>query len=385
MEIYKNQKQNLIYCPCRQIFLNLTPEEKVRQEVLIMLTNEMNIPVSAIKTEFPLSRIDKKSKQRADIIVYKRNELGGEEPLIVIETKAENVEITNQTLEQVLSYNKVLKAPFVGISNGNVFELFDTRDGEVKTLRDNTYAYKELIHGNVEYIIPKKMKRLPYNLISYERYLNHLLNVGYISEETDMQLQPFIAELQNYLLCGEIESKNLHPIIIEKVLKNGIYTYGNASGGGYTGYYRSFIVKDNIGNDHLMRVGIFGTSTYKNDPTYSSRLGNTYINVAIDNSGTGSNILQLSIDKYFKLNEENQYEVFHTGRQNGFKNAEVISYIEKHNPNLIKNGKVSLGKLPNSDSISTIEGSEFIENLLNYAYLRGELRKLDKVRKKRKS
>ncbi len=383
MEVYKNKKQKVIYCPCRQIFLNLTPEEKVRQEVLNLLINEMSIPVSAISTEFPLSRIDKKSKQRADIVVWVKDKLGEEVPLIVIEIKAKHIEITDQTLEQVLSYDEIVSAPYVGISNGDFIELFEINNDEIKQLKIDFYGYKELIQGKVEYIIPKKMKRLSYDLISYERYIEYLMSEGYISRETDVLLHPFIAELQNYLLVGEIKVENSQPVIIEKIYPSGIYNYGNASGGGYTGYYRSFIVKDNKGDSHLMRVGVFGTSSYKNDPLYATRLGNTYINVAIDNSGTGSNILQLCIDKYFILSEENQFEVFHTGRQNGFKNAEVISYIEKHNPTLIKNGKVYLGKLPNNDSISINEGSNFIENLLNYAYLRGELRKLSNVNKNR--
>lgn len=384
MEVYKNKKQKLIYCPSRQIFLNLTPEEKVRQEVLNLLIKEMNIPLTAISTEFPLSRIDKKSKQRADIIVWVKDKRGEEVPLIVIETKANHIVITDQTLEQVLSYNEILNAPYVGVSNGDFIELFVINKNEVKPIRIDMYGYKELIQGKVEYIIPKKMKRLSYDLITYERYLKYLLSEGYISEETKVELHPFIAELQNYLLVGEIKGGNSQPVIIEKVHPNGIYNYGNASGGGYAGYYRSFIVKDNKGNNHLMRVGVFGTSTYKNDSLYATRLGNTYINVAIDNSGTGSNILQLCIDRYFVLNDENQFEVSHTGRQNGFKNTEVISYVEKHNPTLIKNGKVYLGTLSNNDSISINEGSHFIENLLNYAFLRGELRKLSKVNKKRK-
>lgn len=383
MEVYKNKKQKVIYCPCRQIFLNLTPEEKVRQEVLSLLINEMSIPVSAISTEFPLSRIDKKSKKRADIIIWVKEKLGEEVPLMVIEIKAKHIEITDQTLEQVLSYNEIVNAPYVGISNGDFIELFETNSDGIKQLKIDFYEYKELIEGKVEYIIPKKMKRLPYDLISYEKYIEYLLSEGYISEGTDVMLHPFIAELQNYLLVGEIKGGNSQPIIIEKVHPSGIYNYGNASGGGYTGYYRSFIVKNNTGDSHLMRVGVFGTTSYKNDPLYATRSGNTYINVAIDNSGTGSNILQLCIDKYFILNGESHHEVFHTGRQNGFKNAEVIAYVEKQNPALIRKGKVYLGKLPNNDSISINEGSDFIENLLNYAYLRGELRKISKVNKNR--
>lgn len=384
MKIYKSKNQKSIYCLSRQRLLTLTAEEIVRQELLEILINDMEIPASSIKTEYPLSKMDSKSKQRADIVVWEETKSGEEVPLVVFELKAKHIEINDQTLDQVLSYNEILKAKYVGISNGVDTKLFEVINNIPKLLVNDLYNYKELIEGTVEYATHKKMKRLSYDLVTYDRYHEHLLNEGYISEATESSLYTFIAELQNYLLAGDINPENTSPVIIEEVKSYGSYSYGNASGGGYTGYYRSFMTNNLKKNNYLIRIGIFGVGAYSNNELYGSRLGGTYLNVAIDNSGTGSNILQLRIDKYFKLNGKGMFEIVHNGRQNGFKNIEVIEFVKKHNPNLIKNGEVYLGELPSNKSISESEGSRFIENLINYAYLRGELKKSKVVKKKKK-
>lgn len=384
MKIYKSKNQKSIYCPSRQILLHLTPEEKVRQELLKKLINDMEIPASSISTEYHLSKKDPKSKQRADIVVWEETKSGEKIPLIVFELKANHIEITDQTLDQVLSYNKILKAQYVGVSNGIDTILYELKNNIPIPLVHELYNYKELIGGRVEYAKRKRMKRLSYDLVAYDRYHEHLLDEGYISEATESSLYTFIAELQNYLLIGDIYPGNNSPVIIEEVKSYGQYSYSNASGGGYTGFYRSFITKNLKRNHNLIRIGIFGVASYSSNELYGSRLGGTYLNVAIDNSGTSSNILQLRIDKYFKLKDKDMFEIVHNGRQNGFKNTEVIEFVKKHNPNLIKNGEVYLGELPSNKSISESEGSRFIENLINYAYLRGELKKSKIVKKKKK-
>src|SRR4051812_20564750 len=119
MKTYNNKNKKLLYCPCRQMFLQYTPEEEVRQNLLQYLINDMEIPVDSISTEFPLSHIDSKSRQRADIVVWSRDREGQEIALLVLELKAEHVHLTDQTLDQVRSYNKILKAKYIGISNGS--------------------------------------------------------------------------------------------------------------------------------------------------------------------------------------------------------------------------------------------------------------------------
>lgn len=184
MKIFKNNKKKLIYCPCRQIFLQLTPEEEVRQNLINLLINDMKIPAESIDTEYPLIRIDYISKQRADIVVWSKNRNGNRVPLLVLELKAKHIELTDQTLEQVKSYNEILKAKYIGVSNGEYVELYEVNEDKIIPLVDNLYTYSELIKGNVEYTEFRKMKRLTYDLVSYNRYTNYLYNEGYIGEGT---------------------------------------------------------------------------------------------------------------------------------------------------------------------------------------------------------
>jgi hypothetical protein len=187
-------------------------------------------------------------------------------------------------------------------------------------------------------------------------------------------MHPFIAELQNFILCEQIQPSNQYKTTIIRDLSTGIFTYGSASGGNFTGYYRSFIVEDLDQNHAIYRVGVFGTGKTVNDPKYGNRKGITSLNVSVDDSGTSANILQLNIDQFFHYDKEKKvYEVTHNGRRNGYKNAEVLEYVQKYAPELIKAGKIYLGTLPVNRSINTNDGSEFIERLLTYANIRDKL------------
>lgn len=376
MKVYKNKVKKLVYCPCRQMFLRWTPEEEVRQKLIEFLISDMKIPSESISTEYPLSKINPNSKQRADIVVWARGNRENERPLLVLELKAHHIEITDQTLEQVKSYNDILKAKYIGVSNGVTVELYEVEEDGIKPLENNLYTYSELIRGKVEYTEFRKMRRLTYDLVTYDRYLTYLYEKGYIGGGTPVEMYPLISELQNFILCGDILLRNRFEVSIIQDLSNGYFSYGNASGNGYTGYYRSFILKDEKGNHDICRIGIFGTDNLMDDPVYGNRKGNTYINVAFDNSETSSNILQLNMDRFFIYNEQQDcYEVEHNGKRNGFKNIEILNYVEKNEPSLIRDGKVYLGILPANKTIDINEGSDFVERLINYAYIREKLRR----------
>ncbi|MBD8069748.1 type I restriction enzyme HsdR N-terminal domain-containing protein [Bacillus sp. PS06] len=383
MKIYKNGRKKLIFDPCRQILLQYTPEEEVRQKIIEVLIEDMKIPRDTISTEFALSKVDSTSKKRADIVVWHKDRDGNEHALIVLEIKATHIELTNHTLEQVKSYNEILKAKYIGISNGQHMQLYELKNGNTVPLTNELYTYSELLKGKVEYTKFRELRRLPYELATYDRYVKFLLNEGYIGEGTPTDMHPFISELQNFILCGEVNiSSNYRTEIIED-LSNGIFSFGNASGGGFPGYYRSFIVKDLGGKHSIYRIGIFGTAVMVNDPVYGNRNGNTYLIVAVDNSGLSTNILQLNIDQFISISEEQKsYEIFHNGRRNGFTNRQVIENIKQSSPELIVDEKIFLGSLPAQGSISIKDGSEFIERLVEYASVRVKL--AEKKRKENK-
>ncbi|WP_442636912.1 type I restriction enzyme HsdR N-terminal domain-containing protein [Rossellomorea marisflavi] len=364
-----------MYDPCRQIFVPYTPEEEVRQKVVQILIEKLGIPKESISTEFPLSRIDPTTKKRADVVVWKTEEDGRKTALMVLELKAAHLPYSDHALEQVLEYNTYLKAEYVGVSNGDYSNLYKMVENKPAQLQEGLYHYNELLNGHIHYVKYKEMQRLPYELSTYERYMHFLMEEGCIGEGTPEKLHPFLSDLHNYVLSGEVEINGYDRI--QKDLNVGYFSFGNASGGSFPGWYRSFIVKDHLGRLSIYRLGMFGTPICKNDSVYGNRSGNTYLSVARDFSGISKNVLQLNLDRYLvNHSRTNEYQVTHTGRKNGFKNEQVIHSVGKWVPKLIHKNKVILGTLPSNRSISTIEGSRFINNLIEYACARECLSKL---------
>lgn len=96
----------------RKKFITLTPEEWVRQQLLHDMVNRLGYPTGLLKVE-ALVNVNG-LKQRSDIVVYS-NKL---EPVLLIECKRPQVELTQKTFEQAARYNSQLKIPNLFITNG---------------------------------------------------------------------------------------------------------------------------------------------------------------------------------------------------------------------------------------------------------------------------
>lgn len=68
---------------------------------------------------------------RADILVYGKNL----KPLVVVECKRPEVELTAETLNQALRYDMVLGVDYIFITNGKTTYAFHKEDGQLKTLK----------------------------------------------------------------------------------------------------------------------------------------------------------------------------------------------------------------------------------------------------------
>jgi len=96
----------------RKKYFKLTPEEWVRQNFIHYLNIEKNYPMGLMGVE---SMIKYNNLQtRADIILY--NKEG--RPTMIVECKAPNVEITQDTFNQIAKYNFKLKVQFLVVTNG---------------------------------------------------------------------------------------------------------------------------------------------------------------------------------------------------------------------------------------------------------------------------
>ena len=96
----------------RRRYVVLTPEEWVRQHFVHFLTDYLGYPTALLANETQLTVGDK--HLRADTVLYSREM----RPRMIIEYKAPHVSISQKTLEQIASYNTLLRADYLVMSNG---------------------------------------------------------------------------------------------------------------------------------------------------------------------------------------------------------------------------------------------------------------------------
>ena len=110
---FKNSENKVsIFDEIRKKFILLTPEEWVRQHVVQFLLQDKKYPKSYINVE-KLIKINNLSK-RYDGVVFQPNG----EIFLLIECKAPEVPISQQTFDQIARYNLVMKAKYLMVTNG---------------------------------------------------------------------------------------------------------------------------------------------------------------------------------------------------------------------------------------------------------------------------
>ena len=106
-------RANQIFSPVRQKWVQLTPEERVRQDFLLVLLNEYGFSIEQIGEEVAVTNRGA-AQARADFLIWrspeaKKNE---EHALIVVECKADNVSISLKDYTQGANYAQYEHARF---------------------------------------------------------------------------------------------------------------------------------------------------------------------------------------------------------------------------------------------------------------------------------
>ena len=102
----------LVKDPVRNKTVADTPEEKVRQALILYLHTQFNIPKGLMSIE--KSHQNQGESKRADLVIYDRKGA----PWMVIECKAPHVVLSQNALNQVARYNQFYNAPYVLVTNG---------------------------------------------------------------------------------------------------------------------------------------------------------------------------------------------------------------------------------------------------------------------------
>jgi type I site-specific restriction endonuclease len=138
--VRKKGKDNWeIFDVIRKKFVILTPEEWVRQHTIHFLVVFKKIPASFIGIEKHL--ILNNTKRRTDIVVYDSNL----RPLLIVECKAPEIEITQSVVDQIQRYNLSLNVPALFITNGCNHVFFRLTDSRVEVLV-NFPEFEQLIN-----------------------------------------------------------------------------------------------------------------------------------------------------------------------------------------------------------------------------------------------
>ena len=105
--------RRMIYDFLRRRYVALTPEEWVRQHFTHFLVTHKHYPQGLLANEVTV--MVGGVARRCDTVLYHRQ---GGSPRVIIEYKAPSVPITAATFRQACSYNSVLKADYIFVSNG---------------------------------------------------------------------------------------------------------------------------------------------------------------------------------------------------------------------------------------------------------------------------
>ena len=113
IKVAEREGQTTIYDFLRHRYLRLTPEEWVRQHFTHFLVEHKGYPTALLANEVT---IDVNGvARRCDSVLYKA---AGGMPRMIIEYKAPHIHITQSVFKQIYSYNSVLRADYLIVSNG---------------------------------------------------------------------------------------------------------------------------------------------------------------------------------------------------------------------------------------------------------------------------
>jgi hypothetical protein len=118
------QGKDWIFDAFRKRWIQISPEEWVRQNFLQWLLQTKKIPASliAVEKEIRLGEL----KKRCDIVVYKSSI-----PWMIVECKEMEVTLNEAVIKQILNYNISLRVQYLVITNGSDTFAFELKEGKM--------------------------------------------------------------------------------------------------------------------------------------------------------------------------------------------------------------------------------------------------------------
>lgn len=372
-------------CSARKKLIISTSEEEVRQAFIRFLLVEVGVPADCLEAEVPMSRFASGSRGRADIIVYGYNPTGIKVPVAIVECKEPNQPLIDRTFTQVIGYDAVAQAGLVIITNGTEVAIHEKRDGGYQALA-TIPSYQHMLTRE-----KRKLRLLPpepvYARLQHEplrkREVQFLLDEAFIGQETPVTLHSFLVNLLGLLDHDEQRLPRYTRKGFKYIEDKGIRftSFGNASGGNWTGRYRYFLVNHQE-EDHILSINILARGKSP-QPEVGVSTSETLLNVAVDNYDKSHLSLELALDRFVDVKED-IYTIWHNGtltngKKGPVKRQEVIDYILEHAPDMVdRHSRIVLGQLDNEELITWQQpaAKKFLTNLIRYALLRDDFRRM---------
>lgn len=112
LKLKKVNAKTYIFDIVRKKFIQLTPEEWVRQNLIHFLINDLKYPAHILGVEKQINVFN--TVKRPDIIVFNKKL----KPLMIVECKSTSVKLSQQTFQQAVNYYLELKPKYFLLSNG---------------------------------------------------------------------------------------------------------------------------------------------------------------------------------------------------------------------------------------------------------------------------
>lgn len=127
-----------LFDPLRKKELAATPEEKVRQWFIQRLLQDCGVPRHLMMSEVGMKYGAK--TYRADILAYDRDGA----PLLVVECKRPDVQLSEETARQAMRYNMVLGVRWLMLTNGTRVLVF-RREGDTFLPQGQIPNYEQML------------------------------------------------------------------------------------------------------------------------------------------------------------------------------------------------------------------------------------------------
>lgn len=384
IEEWNTGKGKRYFDPIRKIFVPITPEELVRQRMIIFLQNVIGVPSYCLHSEEHLIHYGVKVNGRMDIVI---NEYRGDEeyPLAVVECKKEDIFINaEQVINQALCYSIHLGAKYFILVNGIKMQYFRLEKDSFFPIQD-TLTYRQMIADNNGTPTPQTR----FERLGYEEYydVNALLKKPWIDSkigaDTRKGFIPFIINLDDCFMDvdKQLVKIDCQDFELTEDLGTQLRQYNDASGGGFgTGVYRSFIVKDNrSGRNFLIGFSIISTGKTINDLKYGNTNGKSVLVIIVNDGDTDEMSAQINMNQYLSVSNDLKVRLTHNGAvtRKGARKEDLFSYIEQFSDRLVSKGRIDFGELDCSVPL-TMHNDDvvtFISRLIEYSVYRNEYKK----------